>query len=340
MNSNGDHFDLARAELETARRTLAAEGSAISALSEKVGEEFAHAAAAVYGCKGKVVLTGIGKAGLVAQKISATLASTGTQSIFLHPVEALHGDLGRVQRGDVAIAVSHSGRTDELLRLLDHINARGAALIAITAEPDSPLAVNADVAVCYGTVDEACPLGVVPTVSTSCMLALGDALALSVMKMRSFTPEEFAAFHPAGSLGRRLLKVSEAMWFRRGECLNVASDKLSLSEALTEAERNVPRRSGAMLLVDDDGRLSGILTDADLRRLLLTHPTDELFNSPVVDLMTRNPKTVRAADLASEAIGVLNEYRVDELPVLDDDGRPVGIIDVQDLLALKTFNNE
>ncbi|MGC9453287.1 MAG: KpsF/GutQ family sugar-phosphate isomerase [Phycisphaerae bacterium] len=340
MSPSADDIALARAELETARRTLASEGRAISALAEKIGDEFVRAVAAVHACRGKVVLTGIGKAGLVARKISATLASTGTQSIFLHPVEALHGDLGRVQRGDVAIAVSHSGRTDELLRLLDHIKARGASLIAITAEPDSPLAVNADVAVCYGPVDEACPLGVVPTVSTSCMLALGDALALSVMKMRSFTPEEFAAFHPAGSLGRRLLKVSEAMWFRRGEGLNVASDNLTLREALAEAERDVPRRSGAMLLVDADGRLSGILTDADLRRLLLSHSPEELFDRPVAELMTRNPKTVRADDLASEAVGVLNEYRVDELPVLDEDGRPVGIIDVQDLLALKTFNNE
>ncbi len=335
-----NEIDLARSELDTARRALSAEGHAIAALAEKVGDEFARAAAAVHACAGKVVLTGIGKAGIVARKVSATLASTGTQSIFLHPVEALHGDLGRVQRGDVAIALSHSGQTDELLRLLDHIKSRGASLIAITAEPDSPLARNADVSVCYGCVDEACPLGLAPTVSTSCMLALGDAIALTVMKMRSFTPDEFAAFHPAGSIGRRLLKVREAMWFRRGEWLNVASDSLTLGEALVEAERDVPRRSGAVLLVDEDGRLSGIITDADLRRLLLTGPAESLLKRPVAELMTRDPKTVRADDLASEAMAVLNQYRVDELPVLDGQGRPVGIIDVQDLLALKTFNDE
>jgi arabinose-5-phosphate isomerase len=339
LNADRTAIELARAELDTARRTLAAEGQAIAALAEKLDDGFARAAAAVYACEGKVVLTGIGKAGIIAQKVSATLASTGTQSIFLHPVEALHGDLGRVQRGDVAVALSHSGETDELLRLLDHIKARGASLIAVTAEPDSPLARDADVAVCYGHVEEACPLGLAPTVSTSCMLALGDAMALTVMKMRSFTPEDFAAFHPAGALGRRLLTVEEAMWFRRGEGLNVAADSLTLRKALAEAERDVPRRSGAMLLVDGRGRLSGILTDADLRRLLLADPDGGLLDRPVAELMTRGPKFVRADDLASEALAVLNQYRVDELPVLDGEGRPIGIIDVQDLLALKTFDD-
>lgn len=332
--------ELARAEIDTARRTLSIEGRAISALAEKVGDDFARAAALLYRCDGKVVLTGIGKAGIIARKISATLASTGTQSIFLHPVEALHGDLGRMQRGDVTVALSHSGETDELLRLLDHIKTRGASLVAVTADADSPLARNADVPICYGQVEEACPMGLAPTVSTSCMLALGDALALTVMQMRSFTPEDFVSFHPAGSLGRKLLKVEEAMRFRRGEGLNVAADTLSLRDALAEAERDVPRRSGAMLLVDAAGRLSGILTDADIRRLLLAQGDGNILEEPVAELMTRDPKSVRADDLASEALAILNRYRVDELPVLDGEGRPVGIIDVQDLLGLKTFNDD
>ncbi|RPI59338.1 MAG: SIS domain-containing protein, partial [Planctomycetaceae bacterium] len=192
-----------QADLEIARRTLLSEGAAISALADQIGQAFADAASAVFRCEGKVVLTGIGKAGIVAQKISGTLASTGTQSIFLHPVEALHGDLGRLQRGDVVVALSHSGTTDEIIRLMDHIKTRGAKIIAITGAADSTLGKNADIAITYGRVQEACPLGLAPTVSTTCMLALGDALALTVMQMREFQPEDFAAFHPAGALGRQ-----------------------------------------------------------------------------------------------------------------------------------------
>lgn len=331
-------MDAPSVDLELARRALAAEGAAISALAGQIGEAFAQAARMVFDCPGMVILTGIGKAGLVARKISATLASTGTESIFLHPVEALHGDIGRVRRGDVVMALSHSGQTEELIRLLDHLKARGAKLIALTGSPEAILARNADVTIAYGNVEEACPLGLAPTVSTSCMLALGDALAVAVMKMRDFQPEDFAAYHPAGELGRKLLKVEEAMAFRRGEQLVLVADSLTLGEALAQAEA-VPRRTGAMLLVDDDGRLSGILTDADVRRLLLAHRGQDLLAKPVAELMTRNPKRVRLGELASKAIAVLNEYRIDELPVVDGDDRPVGVIDVQDLLGIKTVRN-
>ena len=324
-------------DLELARNTLIAESDAIAALARQIGDSFARAAEAVFRCAGKVVLTGIGKAGIIAQKISATLASTGTQSIFLHPVEALHGDLGRVGRGDVAIALSHSGATEEIIRLLDHITGRGARLIAITAVQDSPLGRHADVTVCYGSVEEACPLGLAPTVSTSCMLALGDALALVVMRMRNFQPEDFAAFHPAGELGRRLLKVEDAMIFRRDDRLAVVSEKLSLGAALAEAEKG--RRTGAMLLVDGDGRLSGILTDADLRRALVRRPDRDIMDRPVSEFMTRNPKHIHLGELASEAVAVMNKGRFDELPVLDGDDRPVGLIDVQDLLGIKTVSD-
>jgi len=325
-------------DLQLARKTLSAEGQAISALAERIGPDFAQAARCIFDCPGKVVLTGIGKAGIIAQKISATLASTGTQSIFLHPVEALHGDLGRLGRGDVVIALSHSGATEELVRLMDHVKRRGAGLVALTGAAESPLARHAEVTVCYGEVQEACPLGLVPTVSTSCMLALGDALAATVMQMRSFTPEEFAAFHPAGALGRMLLKVEDAAFFRPGERLNVAADNLPLGDALAEAEK-VPRRTGAMLLVDAKGRLSGILTDADLRRILLRRRGEDIFSLPVGELMTRNPRCIRAGELASKAVAVMNAHRIDELPVVDDDGKPVGLIDVQDLLGIKTVNN-
>lgn len=328
-----------RLDLDLARSVLQAESRAIASLVEQVGESFAAAATAVFQCTGKVVLTGIGKAGLIAQKISATLASTGTQSIFLHPVEALHGDLGRLQRQDVVIALSHSGATEEILRLVDHIKARGAKLIALTGLDGSPLVRYADITIRYGNVQEACPLGLAPTVSTTCMLALGDALALTAMRMRDFKPEDFSVFHPGGSLGRKLLRVEETMTFKGAERLHVVSDQLTLAEALAEAEK-VERRTGAMLLVDADNRLSGILTDADLRRMLVKRGRENILDVPVADVMTRNPRSIHAGELASEALAILNEYRIDELPVVDDGGRPVGVIDVQDLLGIKTVNDE
>lgn len=331
-------MDALEIDLEAARRTLRAEGQAIAALAEQIGQPFARAARCLYECAGKVVLTGMGKAGIIARKVSATLASTGTQSIFLHPAEAVHGDLGRVQRGDVAIALSHSGQTAEIIRLLDHIKARGAMLIAVTGEGDSPLARYADIALTYGPVDEACPWGLAPTVSTAVMLALGDALALTVMALRRFTPEDFAAFHPGGSLGRRLMTVEQAMVFRQGAGLRPVAQTARLSDALAEAEKT-PRRSGAMLLVDEQGRLSGILTDADLRRLLLTHRNANVLNEPVERFMKRDPKRIAAGELASEALAIMNRHRIDELPVVDGAGRPVGLIDVQDLLGFRTMSD-
>jgi arabinose-5-phosphate isomerase len=324
--------------LELARQALRLEGETVAALAGEIGDSFAAAVEAVFRCEGKVVLTGIGKAGIIARKISATLASTGTQSIFLHPVEALHGDLGRVQRGDVVVALSDSGETEEIVRLVDHIKGRGAGLIALTGAAASPLGRHADIAICYGRVNEACPMGLAPTVSTSCMLALGDALALAVMERRSFGPEQFAVFHPAGALGRKLMKVEDAMTFRRGERLAVASDELPLAEALAEAEK-MPRRAGAMLLVDSEGRLSGIVTDADIRRALLSEDGEGVLSRPVREFMTRDPKHVHLGELASEALAIFNKYRIDELPVLDEASRPVGIIDVQDLLGIKTVTD-
>ncbi len=325
----------AQHDLDLARKALRSEGRAISALAERIGESFQEAAEVIFRCSGKVVLTGIGKAGIIGQKISATLASTGTQSIFLHPVEALHGDLGRLASGDVVIALSDSGSTEEIVRLIDHVKARGAYLIAVTGTEESPLGAHCDKAICYGRVEEACPLGLAPTVSTSCMLALGDALALTVMEMRNFTPEDFAVFHPAGALGRKLLTVEEAMTFRSGERLSVAGDKLSLGDALGQAEK-VERRTGAMLLVDREGRLTGILTDADLRRAMVRRGGEKITECPVGEFMTPDPKHVHAGDLASEALAILHQYRIDELPVVDGDHRPVGVIDVQDLLGIKT----
>lgn len=325
--------------LDRARETLRLEGQAILHLSEQIGSSFEQAVQAIFECKGKVVLTGMGKAGIIAKKISGTLASTGTPSIYLHPGEALHGDLGRVSRGDVVIALSHSGKTDELIRLLDHIKGRDAAIVAITSLDDSPLATYADIAVCYGSVQEACPLGLAPTVSTSCMLALGDALAMTLMQMRDFQPEQFAEFHPAGALGRALLKVEEAMILRKDQRLHVASDACTLAQALEDGEK-VPRRVGAMLLVDAQGQLSGILTDADVRRVMIKNRFEQILDRPVSDFMIRQPKHIHLGELASKAQALMNRYRIDELPVLDKDSKPVGIIDVQDLLGIKAAGQE
>lgn len=319
---------------------ISTEAKCIGALAQRVGERFAAAAEAVYHCPGTVVLTGIGKAGLIARKISATLSSTGTPSIFLHPVEALHGDLGRVRRDDVVIALSDSGTTEELIRLVDHLKARGAKLIAITGTEDCPLARYADIALGYGPVEEACPLGLAPSASTSCMLALGDALALTVMDMRKFSPEEFAAFHPAGGVGRSLTQVEHVMTFF-GDRLAMARQDMTVRAVLAEAEK-ISRRAGAVLLVDGEGRLTGILTDADVRRKLLEDkgvPSGAWLDRPVHEAMHRNPRRIRVGELASGALAVMNRYRIDELPVVNENDQPVGLLDVQDLVGLKAVAN-
>ncbi len=333
MNSESEQL------VANGKATLQAEGQAILALADRLGQgdSFVRASRAIFGCAGKVVLTGVGKAGIIGQKISATLASTGTASIFLHPVEALHGDLGRLERQDVVVALSNSGSSKEILALLDHIKRRGATIIAMTGRADSPLGGHGDITVCYGDLAEACPLGLAPTVSTTVMLALGDALALAVMELRNFQPEDYALFHPGGALGRQFLKVEEVMTFRQGEQLCVVADSLTLGDALGQAEK-VARRTGAMLLADGQGRLSGILTDADIRRQLVQagDAGEPLLTRPVAELMTKDPKRIGLKNLASQAEAMMNQYRIDELPVVDEQGKPVGVIDVQDVLGLKT----
>lgn len=320
-------------DLDFARGVLASEAAALACLADRVDDGFAQAVRMIHDCTGQLIVTGVGKAGLVGGKISATLASTGTPSLLLHPTEALHGDLGRLRAGDVVLALSHSGSTQEILMLLDHLKRRSLPVIALTGERGSPLGSDADVCICYGPVEEACNLKLAPSVSTTCMLALGDALALTVMRMRGFTAEEFAASHPAGSLGLTFVRVEKAMSFR-GDRLSVASDRLAVREVLAAAER-IPRRAGALLLTDGDGRLSGILTDADLRRRLLSDEAPSLLSRPASEVMVRRPKSVRVGAMCSEALAIMREYRIAELPVLDADGRPVGLIDLKDLVGMR-----
>lgn len=332
MNSGMKDDDLAR----FARDVIAAEAAAAGRMSEAVGDAFLRAARLIHDCPASVLTAGVGKAGHIARKVSATLASTGTPSHFISAADALHGDAGSMRSGDIVILFSASGETDELIRLLSIVKKLSHPAITITASRNSTLGRHSDIVIETGKIDEACPLGLAPSASTTAMLALGDALALSVMKLRDFTSDDFALYHPAGQLGRKLIRVGEAMTFRKGENLPVASDALTVGEVLREVSR-IKRRSGAVILINQQtGAISGIFSDGDLRRLITD--ADDALRRPIASVMTRNPKRIRADALASEAMALMKQYRVDEIPVVDERDQPVGLIDVQDLVVLKMFD--
>jgi arabinose-5-phosphate isomerase len=321
---------------DIARQVIDAEACALRTLMASIDASFERAVRLILDCPASVLTCGVGKAGHIARKISATFSSTGTPSHFLSPGDAVHGDLGAVRKGDIVLLLSASGETDELLRLLSIVRKLDHPVIAITSTRDSTLARHADITLAMGNITEACPLGLAPSASTTAMLALGDALALTVMKLRSFTAEDFALFHPAGQLGRKLIKVREAMTFRLGENLPVVSDRVTVGQALQQVSK-IKRRSGAVILVDDAGKLSGIFSDGDLRRLIVADDQNAL-RRPIAEVMTRNPKHIAADALASEAMAILRHHRIDELPVTDPDSKPIGLIDVQDLVVLKMFD--
>jgi arabinose-5-phosphate isomerase len=314
--------------LEQAREVVRLEAQTIARLEEHLDASFLAAADRVRACQGLVIVTGMGKAGLVGAKISATLASTGTPSISLHPAEAMHGDLGRIRPADVVLALSNSGETSEVLALLPRLRRIGASIIAMTGAPDSALGRLSDCVLDIGRVDEACPLGLAPTASTSAMLALGDALAMVVLADRGFSREDYALYHPSGSLGRRLTRVQEVM--RKEEELPLVSPGMKVKDVLVAMTRT-KGRPGAALVVDAEGRLVGIFTDGDLRRL---HQDDDgtRLDQPVDEFMGRAPKRVRPDALVEEAERILRQHQIDQIAVVDDDGRPVGLLDVQDLL--------
>jgi arabinose-5-phosphate isomerase len=319
-------------DLEYARKVIETEAEAINSLTPIVDESFARAAGMIYNCSGSCILSGIGKAGIIGRKISATLASTGTPSHFLHPAEAVHGDLGRLRKNDVVIVLSYGGETDEVTRLINLVKQLEIQLIAITGESDSTLCKHSDVALCMGQISEACPLGVAPSVSTTCMLAIGDALAFTVMKARRFSVEDYVRFHPGGSLGTKLMTVEQSMMFRPGEKLPVAETGDTVKQLL-EKTGDV-KRHGAVMVVGTKGKLEGIITDADLRRLMTKHGKDA-FEFRAGDVMTAGCKRIRTNALAAEATALFHKYRIDELPVVDEDDRPVGLIDVQDIVTIK-----
>ena len=317
-------------QLEYARTVLQTEASAILSVRERLGPSFIRAIELILACPGQVIVTGIGKPGFIAQKLSAILASTGTPSIFLHPAEAAHGDLGRVTRGDVVLALSNSGSTEEILRIIPALRRVGAGVIALTGDARSPLAREADVVLDIGRIDEACPLGLAPTASSAALHALGDALAMTLVKHRQFTTEEYAVLHPGGKLGRSVMRVFEVM--RSGDANPVVKESAPLSEAIV-VMTNTPGRPGAANVVDKRGRLVGIFTDGDLRRLIERGQKD--FDVPTRDVMCRSPKFVTPEELVLSAAAKMRETRVDQLPVVDTDGKAVGLLDVQDLLAAR-----
>jgi arabinose-5-phosphate isomerase len=319
-----------RTRIELAAEVIRVEARTIARLEQHIGPSFEQAVDMILGCKGMVVVTGMGKAGQIGAKVSATFASTGTPSHSMHPSEALHGDLGRLRADDVLLAMSNSGETAEIKALVPVAKKIGAAIIALTGNRASTLAGFADCVLDIGPIDEACPMGLAPTASTSAMLALGDALTMVVLRERGFSREDYALYHPAGALGRRLLRVEEIM--RRGDELPLVLSGTPLLDAQLTITRT-PGRPGAALIVDAEGRLAGIFTDGDLRRVL---ESGRLPEGPVDDYMGRNPKSVGPEKLVDEAEHVLKEHNIDQIAVIDGDGRPVGLLDVQDVLKIRT----
>ena len=317
-------------QLREARDILRAESQAIDGLADHLDESFCAACDLVHNSSGTVIITGMGKAGLIGAKTAATLSSTGTPARFLHPAEAVHGDVGAVQAGDVAVVLSNSGETEEVCRLVPILRRLQVSIIAITATAVSSLGQQADVVVAMGNLREAGHHGLAPTTSTAAMLALGDALALVVSRMKGFSPTDFAVFHPAGSLGDQLRTVGEAM--RGGEELRVAFEGSDVREVFVQAGKP-GRRTGAVMLVDESGRLSGLFTDSDLARLLETR-RDNALDRPIAEVMTRQPMTASPDMLLLDLIELLSARKISEVPVVDAQSRPIGLIDITDLIGL------
>ncbi len=311
------------------QRVFDIEGQALAVVGGRLGEAFAQACQHILRCGGRVVATGMGKSGHVARKIAATLASTGTPAFYVHPGEAGHGDLGMITEADVVLALSYSGESDELLMLLPVLKRQGNVLIAMTGRPQSNLARAADVHLDVSVPAEACPLALAPTSSTTASLAMGDALAVALLDARGFTADDFARSHPAGSLGRRLLlHITDVM--HTGEELPKVDEGASLSQALVEMSR---KRLGMTAVVDAQERLIGLFTDGDLRRAL--DSALDVRTASIAEVMTRNPRTIGADQLAVEAARLMETHKINGLIVVDDGGRAVGALNIHDLLRAR-----
>ena len=315
--------------LELARQVLRIEADAVLALSGRIDESLLRALSLMLNCHGRVIVCGIGKSGHVGHKIASTLASTGTPAFFVHPAEASHGDLGMITADDVVIAISNSGESTELLNILPSIKRQGAKLIAMTGNAKSSLARDADVHLDAGVAQEACPLNLAPTASTTAALALGDALAVALLDARGFGAEDFARSHPGGSLGKRLLtRMRDVM--RTGQAIPVVAPHAGIAEAIREITRG---GMGMTLVVSPDHRVLGMFTDGDLRRAVLRH--SDLQSLAVSDVMTPNPRVMGPEKLAAEAVEMMEKHKINQIPVVDDDGRLVGAINMHDLFQAK-----
>lgn len=315
-----------------AAEILRLEAKAIESLIEHLGSDFDHAVELILSmsAESRVVVSGMGKAGFVAMKISATLASTGVPSYFLHPAEAIHGDLGRYTKKDIALLLSNSGETQETISILPHVRRIGCPVIAITANRKSSLGKHSDAVLCLGDLDEAGPLGLAPTTSTTAMLALGDALAMAVLQRQQFSKEQFALYHPGGNLGRGLMLISQVM--RKGEenCVVTQSTK---GRDVLHRITSTKGRPGAASIVDTSGKLVGVFTDGNLRRCL--EQGSSFLDLPISKVMTPNPKTIDAGRIAQEALRIMSEHKIDQLIVVDAKKKPVGMIDIQDLIDIR-----
>jgi arabinose-5-phosphate isomerase len=310
---------------DTARKVLEIEAQAILALVPRLDASYDRALQILHACTGRVVVTGMGKSGIIGQKLSATLSSTGTPSLFLHPAEAIHGDLGRIVKGDVVVAISSSGETAEILALVPWMKRVAVPLVALTGRPGSALASAADVHLDVSIREEACPLGLAPTASTTAALAMGDALAMGLLEKRGFTVEEFAVLHPGGRLGKKLLRVEDVM--STGERIPRVGPGTAMKDVLFEMTR---KRLGMTTVVADDGRLLGLISDGDLRRQMERHG-HTLLDHTAAQCMTPDPLTVGRRDLATAALARMEERKITSLPVVDAEGRVQGVVHLHDL---------
>jgi len=323
-------------QLRLARQIIEQESRTLLDVAQRLDNQFCRAVDYLYRCHGSVIVCGMGKAGLVGQKIMATLASTGTRSHYLHPAEAVHGDLGRVHRDDLMLILSQSGQTEEVVRLLPLLAELSVPVLAMTARADSTLGQAAAVVLELGPLDEACLLGLAPSTSTTAMLALGDALALVTSRVRNFSRQDFARSHPAGSLGRKLSKVDH--YLRALARCRVAPEEKTVRQIFVDL--SVPgRRPGAIMLVDGQGKLSGIFTDSDLARLF-EHRREHALDRPIREVMTARPVTVPTGTKMIDAVATMARQKISELPVVDVEGRPVGLIDVTDVVGVFPEMNE
>ena len=318
--------------LDLAKRVLRTEAAAILGLVERLNGDFERAVQLLYECRGRAILTGMGKSGIICRKIAATLSSTGTSAFFLHPAEAIHGDLGAIREDDVVIALSHSGETEELVKLIESIRRIGSKLIAITGSPASTLGRAADVTLDCSIAEEACPMNLVPTASTTASLALGDALAMTLLVRKGFREEQFAAYHPGGKLGRKLMTVDGVM--KGGDDAPRVLPTTTMPDVIHEMSS---KRLGMTCVVGADGRLAGVFTDGDLRRLMMTRPPNAVLALNAGEAMTPNPITIGRSLLAVEALRVMEAHKITSVVVVDEDQRVVGVVHLHDLWRTQMF---